>query len=149
MKRSTWIPTLSVRALVALGSAALLITACVSHPKTAAAPAPALSPRCQAVVDSVGAITDLASLPQGGLASPRGFSMPTLPASTPSGTRVLLRYVARPDGTAEPGTVEILGIDDAGFRAQALMRIRRLRLLPAKVDGCPVRSRVDYYITKM
>jgi len=129
-------------------AATLFIIACGSH-STAPQPASvALSPRCQAVADSMGAITDLDALPEGAFANSH-VRTPTAPATVTPGTRILLRYVARPDGTAEPGTVEIRGTADPAFRAQALRQTNRLRLLPATVDGCPVRSRVDVYLTKM
>jgi len=125
------------------------VAACGSRAITPQPSPVALSPRCQAVADSVATITELAALPEGSFRGGATYRTPSLPADTPSGTRVLVRYVVRPDSTAEPKTVEIQGVEDAGFRAQALMGIRRLRLQPATIDGCPVRSRVDIYTTKM
>ena len=138
-------PNVRVSVLAALP----LVASCASHHSTPQPSPAALSPRCQAVSDSIATITELAALPEGGVRDVGRYRMPSLPAGTPSGTRVLIRYVARPDGTAEPGTIEIRGIDDAGFRSRALTAIRSVRLLPASIDGCPVRSRVDVYTTKL
>lgn len=138
-------PNVRTRLLAAL----TLVAACASHPGTPQPLPAALSPRCQAVTDSIAAVTELGALPEGGFREAGRYRMPSLPANTPSGTRVLIRYVARPDGTAEPGTIEIRGIEDAGFRSRALTAIRSVHLLPASIDGCPVRSRVDVYTTKL
>lgn len=126
-----------------------LLAACASRTRVApTSGAAALPARCQAINDSLAALSDLAVLPEGGFQNGGAYRSPRLPEAMPKGTRVLVRYVAGPDGAAEPGTVQITGTDDAAFRDQALASVRGVRLLPGRIAGCPARSRVDVYITK-
>lgn len=134
--------TMSVTAIAAL------LAACASRAAVAPAPSMASTARCRAINDSVAASSDLAALPEGGFRDGAAYRSPRLPAGTPKGTRVLVRYVSSPEGAPELGLVEIGGTDDAAFREQAIASIRGVRLLPGRVAGCPVRSRVDVYITK-
>jgi hypothetical protein len=135
--------TIRALSIAALGAS----LACAPRPRAAPQPAPDAE-RCRAINDSLTAETNLAALPEGGFRDSNGYRSPPLPADTPKGDMVLVRYVVRPDGTAEPETLVIAGTEDAGFREQALAGIQRLRLVPARIEGCPVRSRIDVYITK-
>jgi hypothetical protein len=107
-----------------------------------------LPARCQAINDSLASISELAALPEGGFRDAGTYRSPRLPAGTRKGTQVLVRYVSGSDGVPEPGVVAITGTGDATFREQAAARIRGVRLLPGRVEGCAVRSRIDVYITK-
>lgn len=127
-----------------------LLTACTS--RATAAPASssvAATARCQFINDSLATISDIATLPQGIFRDGRDYRAPKLPTNIPKGTNVLIRFVTGSDGAAEPGTVQITGTDDASFRQQAIANLRGVRLLPARIDGCAVRSRVDVFITKI
>jgi hypothetical protein len=129
--------------LAALGAS----LACAPRPRAAPQPAPDAA-RCGAINDSLIAVTNLGELPQGSFRDSSGYRSPGLPSDMRKGDMVLVRYVARPDGTAEPETLVIAGTADEGFRDRALEGIARLRLVPARIEGCPVRSRVDLYLTK-
>jgi hypothetical protein len=121
--------------------------ACASRPR--AAPQPVRdAAHCQAINDSLTAVTNLGELPEGSFRDSSGYRSPDLPSDVQKGDMVLVRYVARPDGSPEPETLVIAGTGDAEFRDRALEGIARLRLVPARIDGCPVRSRVDLYLTK-
>lgn len=121
--------------------------ACASRPQATPQPAPDAE-RCRAINDSLAAEINLGALPEGGFRDSHGYRSPPLPADTPKGDMVLVRYVARPDGTPEPETLVVAGTVDPGFRDQALAAIQGVRLLPARIEGCAVRSRVDVYIMK-
>ena len=134
---------LSLLAFLALGAS----LACAPRPRAAPHPAPDAA-RCQAINDSLAAVTSLGELPQGSLRDSSGYRAPDPPSDVASGDMVLIRYVARPDGTPEPETLVIAGTGDTAFRDRALAGIQGVRLLPARIEGCPVRSRVDVYNTK-
>jgi TonB-like protein len=57
---------------------------------------------------------------------------------------VILRFVVAADGTAEPGTVEVVRAAPAPFMKAAYTSLIRQHFVPATVNGCAVAQQVDY-----
>jgi hypothetical protein len=59
-------------------------------------------------------------------------------------TTVMLRFVVGPEGTPEPGTLELARAAPLAFIKAAFESLNRQRFAPATVNGCPVAQQVDY-----
>jgi hypothetical protein len=58
-----------------------------------------------------------------------------------AGQSILVSFVVRPTGLADPDLVEIVGVDDPNFERAATTFAQSNRFVPGQVNGCNVLSR--------
>ncbi len=122
-----------------------LLTACAGRAAAVSPPAPDLA-HCQRIRDSVTALP-IGALPAGGFRS--RFTAPRLPAGVPSGAQVSIIFVAWSDGTPDLESIRIVGTTDSTYRRDVAARLANAQLVPARVGGCAVPSRVVVTTTKL
>ena len=94
--------------LLASVSVTVTLFACASAPRPAA-----VSPECAAASDSLSKYVSVDALPFAHLiGTPRVLPVPP---SLRRGDSIAVEFVVRPDGLADPSTVEIIGSNDQGF----------------------------------
>jgi hypothetical protein len=118
-----------------LGLGAVVGTvACAGGPK----PLTALpvDPRCAAISDTLSKYVSSDALP------PATFSGDTrvLRSRAPA-TAVSVDFVVRPDGTADPETVAVVGTSNSGFDDAVAEFAAKNRFVPGQTNGCNVLSR--------
>jgi hypothetical protein len=69
-----------------------------------------------------------------------------VPPSLRRGDSIAVEFVVRPDGLADPSTVEIIGSNDQGFARQVLRFATESRFIPERVMGCNVLSKYNLVI---
>jgi hypothetical protein len=125
--------------LLAAVSATVTLFACASAPRPAA-----VAPECAAASDSLSKYVSVDALPFAHLiGTPRVLPVPP---SLRRGDSIAVEFVVRPDGLADPSTVEIIGSNDQGFARQVLRFVTESRFIPERVMGCNVLSKYNLVI---
>lgn len=125
--------------LVALAVAALTLSACARAPRPVA-----LSPECAAASDSLSKYVSIDALPFAHLiGTPRVLPVPP---SLRRGDSISVEFVVRPDGLADPSSVEIIGSNDQSFSRQVLQFVTESRFIPERGMGCNVLSKYNLVI---
>jgi hypothetical protein len=124
-----------------LGSAlaSLTLSACARAPRPVTA-----SPECAAASDSLSKYVSIDALPFAHLiGTPRVLPVPP---SVRRGDSITVEFVVRPDGLADPSSVEITGSNDQTFARQVLRFVTESRFIPERVMGCNVLSKYNLVI---
>ena len=69
-----------------------------------------------------------------------------VPPSLRRGDSIAVEFVVRPDGLADPSSVEIIGSKDQAFARQVLRFVTESRFIPERVMGCNVLSKYNLVI---
>jgi hypothetical protein len=69
-----------------------------------------------------------------------------VPPTLRRGDSIAVEFVVRPDGLADPTTVEITGSNDQAFARNVLRFVTESRFMPATVTGCNVLSKYNLII---
>lgn len=69
-----------------------------------------------------------------------------VPRSLRRGDSIAVEFVVRPDGLADPSSVEIIGSKDQAFARQVLRFVTESRFIPERVMGCNVLSKYNLVI---
>lgn len=126
-----------------LASAGVTITVLACAGASPPPPAP-VSPACAALSDSLSKYVSMDALPFAHL-----IGTPTVlpvPPSLRRGDSIAVEFVVRPDGLADPGSVEITGSNDQAFAKQVLRFVTESRFIPERVQGCNVMSKYNLVI---
>ena len=117
-----------------IGLSFLAAAACSRAPKPVAAIP--LDPRCAAISDTLSKYVSSDALP------PATFTGDTrdLRSRAPA-TAVSVDFVVRPDGTADPTTVDVIGDTNSGFDQAVAQFAASNRFVPGQASGCSVLSR--------
>jgi hypothetical protein len=125
--------------LLASGAVALMLAACARAPRPLA-----VSPACAAASDSLSKYVSKDALPFAHIiGTPRVLPVP--PALR-RGDSVAVEFVVRPNGLADPTSVEITGSNDQAFARDVLRFVTESRFIPASVTGCNVLSKYNLVI---
>jgi len=125
--------------LVASAVAAITLSACARAPRPVT-----VSPACAAASDSLSKYVSIDALPFAHLiGTPRVLPVPL---SVRLGDSITVEFVVRPDGLADPSTVEITGSNDQAFSGQVLRFVTESRFIPERVMGCNVLSKYKLVI---
>jgi hypothetical protein len=126
-----------------LASLSVTLFACASGSRRVALP-PAEAARCASVQDTLSKYISTDALPFAHLiGTPR--VLPAPPALR-RGDSIAVEFVVRPDGLADPSSVDIAGSNDPGFARSVLQFVTESRFIPARVSGCDVLSRYNLVI---
>jgi len=128
-----------------LASATLTVLGCASGggPRPIAI-SPAERARCAGVADSVSKYVSTDALPFAHLAgNPR--VLPAPPALR-RGDSVFVEFVVRPDGLADPSSIEITGPNDPSFQQNVLRFMTASSFIPGRVNACNVPSRYNLVV---
>jgi hypothetical protein len=117
----------------------LTVAACASGPRPVA-----ISPACAGVSDSVSKYVSIDALPFAHIiGTPRVLPVPP---TLRRGDSIAVQFVVRPDGMADPTSVEITGSNDQAFARNVLRFVTESRFMPATVSGCNVLSKYNLII---
>lgn len=125
----------------------LLLSATVTLTLVACARGPrplTVSPACAAASDSVSKYVSVDALPFAHIiGTPRVLPVPP---TLRRGDSIAVEFLVRPDGVADPTTVEITGSNDQAFTRSVLQFVTESRFMPATVTGCNVPSKYNLII---
>ena len=133
------------RSFVVLASATLTVLGCASGggPRPISI-SPAERARCAGVADSVSKYVSTDALPFAHLAgNPR--VLPAPPALR-RGDSVFVEFVVRPDGLADPSSMDITGPNDPSFQQNVLRFMTASSFIPGRVNACNVPSRYNLVV---
>jgi TonB-like protein len=120
-------------------TASLTLVACASGPRPLA-----ISPACADMSDSVAKYVSVDALPFAHLiGTPRVLPVPP---TLRRGDSIAVEFVVRPDGVADPSSVQITGSNDQAFARNVLRFVTESRFTPATVTGCNVLSKYNLII---
>jgi len=103
-----------------------------------------VTPECAAASDSLTKYVSRDALPFAHLVgTPRVLPVPP---GLRRGDSVAVEFVVQPSGFGDPGSVEIMGSTDPGFRRDVLRFVSQSRFIPATVTGCSVTSKYNLVI---
>jgi hypothetical protein len=126
-----------------LASLSVTLFACASGSRRVSLP-PAEAARCASVQDTLSKYISTDALPFAHMiGTPR--VLPAPPALR-RGDSIAVDFVVRPDGLADPSSVDIAGSNDPGFVRSVLRFVTESRFIPARVSGCDVLSRYNLVI---
>jgi hypothetical protein len=122
-----------------------VVEACAGRsPSVAVAPAEAV--RCAAASDSLSKYVSQDALP---LAHIIGTPLlPRSPAALASGDSVYVEFVVRPNGVADPATLQITGVSDPDFVRSVNAFAAQSRFSPAQMQGCSVVSKYNLVVKR-
>jgi hypothetical protein len=133
-----------IRDFVFFASAAVTVLACASGGPRPISVSDAERARCAGVADSVAKYVSTDALPFAHLAgNPR--VLPAPPALR-RGDSVLVEFVVRPDGLADPGSMEISGPNDPSFAQSVVRFMTSSSFIPGRMNGCNVPSRYNLVV---
>ena len=72
---------------------------------------------------------------------------PAPPAGLSAADTVVVEFLVRYDGTADPASIDIVGSNDPAFRTAVTAFAARSRFAAAQVNGCNVQSRYSLTFT--
>jgi hypothetical protein len=123
----------------------LWVTVTVTLAACARGPRPlTVSPACAGVSDSLSKYVSMDALPFAHIiGTPRVLPVPP---TLRRGDSIAVEFVVRPDGLADPTTVEITGSKDQAFARNVLRFVTESRFMPATVTGCNVLSKYNLII---
>jgi hypothetical protein len=108
--------------------------------------APAEVARCSAVSDSLSKYVSQDALP---LAHMLGTPVPPgRPAALMPGDSVYVEFAVRPNGVADPGTIQISGPSDPDFVRNVTAFAAQGRFSPARIEGCSVVSKYNLVVKR-
>jgi hypothetical protein len=121
------------------------VEACAARsPSVAVAPAEAV--RCAAVSDTLSKYVSQDALP---LAHLLGTPvLPRTPAALGPGDSVYVEFVVRPNGAADPATLQIAGVSDPDFVRSVNAFAAQSRFSPAQMQGCSVMSKYNLVVKR-
>jgi hypothetical protein len=117
-----------------VGLCVLTAAACSRGPKPVAAIP--VDPRCAAISDTLSKYVSTDALPTATFTGDTRDLRSRAPA-----TAVSVDFVVRPDGTADPETVDVIGGSNSGFDQAVAQFVASNRFVPGQTNGCPVLSR--------
>jgi hypothetical protein len=131
------------RLVVACGVA--LIQACGGRaPEVGLAPAEA--ERCAAVSDSLSKYVSQDALPLAHLVGTP--LLPGRPAALNPGDSVYVEFAVRPNGLADPSTIQITGVSDPLFTRNVTAFAAQSHFSPAQMQGCSVVSKYNLVVKR-
>ena len=117
----------------------LALVACARGPRPMT-----VSPACAGVADSVSKYVSVDALPFAHIiGTPRVLPVPP---TLRRGDSVTVEFLVRPDGVADPASVQITGSNDQAFSRDVLRFVTESRFIPATVTGCNVPSKYNLII---
>src|SRR4051812_1734203 len=133
------------KGIVLLACVGALVAACAGRsPSVAVAPAEAI--RCAAASDSLSKYVSQDALP---LAHIIGTPvLPRSPAALAPGDSVYVEFVVRPNGVADPATLQISGLSDPDFARSVNAFAAQSRFSPAQLQGCSVMSKYNLVVKR-
>jgi hypothetical protein len=103
-----------------------------------------ISPACAGVSDSLSKYVSMDALPFAHIiGTPRVLPVPP---TLRRGDSIAVEFVVRPEGLADPATVQITGSNDQTFARNVLRFVTESRFIPATVTGCNVLSKYNLII---
>jgi hypothetical protein len=122
-----------------------LVQACAGRSPEIGLPS-AEAVRCAAVSDSLSKYVSQDALP---LAHMVGTPvLPGRPAALMPGDSVYVEFAVRPDGLADPSTIQISGPSDPNFVRNITTFAAQGRFTAAQVDGCSVVSKYNLVVKR-
>jgi hypothetical protein len=115
----------------------LAVVACGGR-SVSLAPLP-VDPRCAAMSDTLSKYVSSDALPEASFTGDTRALRSAAPLR--AGQSILVSFVVRPNGLADPDLVEIVGADDPNFERAATAFAQSNRFVPGQVNGCNVLSR--------
>jgi hypothetical protein len=108
--------------------------------------APAEAERCAAVSDSLSKYVSQDALPLAHLVG--APVLPGRPAALGPGDSVYVDFAVRPNGLADPSTIQISGVSDPDFVRGVTTFAAQSRFSPAQIQGCSVVSKYNLVVKR-
>jgi hypothetical protein len=122
----------------ALALASALVAVACGGRAVSLAPLP-VDPRCAAMSDTLSKYVSADALPEAGFAGDTRVLRGAAPLR--AGQTILVSFVVRPNGFADPDLVEIVGPNDPAFQRAVTSFAQSNRFVPGQSNGCNVVSR--------